>query len=353
MTTDQTFDDVAYSFYFENEHKIKSWGLSSGKAGEIMILLLLYQYLKRDDYLEKANLLLEDIAIHISQVKDPGFMLGLSGIGWLIEWIAQNGFMEINTDKVLEEVDDRLYKTVLFTTSKDISVYNGIVGKALYFLNRHQSKNYGTHRYKTICHEECLVLLTDALQQKLLEKDGLLMRKRKLALSKLKQVGDALIFLTKLSKTRINWSVVEDCIYKITNFVENKLPSIEGNNGDIDNSDTYESFYLSYCYWKAGVIFKCKKWELKGLSCLRFYIKNNNYVLPQSTPRIDWLFLLVDLRTQLDIPEYSKIIDERYQNICKDHIPPFLKNGFGSLVLSGLNLKYNRKYNWQEILICC
>jgi lantibiotic modifying enzyme len=67
----------------------------------------------------------------------PTYASGISGIGWTIEHLRQNGFVEIDTDIVIGSFDEFLYPKMLqFMSSGNYDYLHGALGIGLYYLNR-------------------------------------------------------------------------------------------------------------------------------------------------------------------------------------------------------------------------
>lgn len=154
------------------ETALSNQGIFDGSAGMAIITGILYKQTQESFFKSIFQNHLNRISENIEMVKDNGFKNGLAGIGWSIEWLSQNKILEgINTDEILEDFDDLLYKTVVFTRNNDFTIINGNLGLFKYFYARCRSKNKGTHRYRKIVNQECLSILEDRVRQHLLSRD--------------------------------------------------------------------------------------------------------------------------------------------------------------------------------------
>lgn len=110
-------------------------GLLFGKMG---IALALATYAKKnncqsvEDFAEE---LLNKVLRNITKQTTIFFGRGLAGIGWGIEYLAQNNFMQINTAEICKEIDDQIMK-VDFANIMDLSLENGLLG-LLTYINAH------------------------------------------------------------------------------------------------------------------------------------------------------------------------------------------------------------------------
>jgi len=225
------------------------YGLYNGKTGLTMAYYLMYSILKEDVYIEKAKNLVDDLGDNINDAQELGFENGLSGIGWGIEWLVQNKFIDANTDEILEEFDDEIYQTVVFAKSPDLSLSNGAIGKGMYFYRRLCSQNQNPSRYRTICNQECLVLLTDEMNSTLLNEDNTLyLETEVLTAVKANELAQTLLFLVTISDLKINYETTRRLICKIIGFVKmNQFIDRLKNVGLCD-----ETLYLIYAVYKAG-----------------------------------------------------------------------------------------------------
>ena len=126
----------------QNENAIHSPGLFHGQMG----LAFFYYHLSREtnkpEYENNADELIDKIYEKLSSAKlPPDFENGLAGIGWGIEYLVQNGFLEADTDEILADVDDRVFQHVVFSENLPAGVGNGLLGFAIYTLYRLESCN--------------------------------------------------------------------------------------------------------------------------------------------------------------------------------------------------------------------
>lgn len=167
-----SINEIKKKFEYLPETALSNQGIFDGSAGMAIVTGILYQQTQDSLFKSIFQNHLNKISENIEMVKDNGFKNGLAGIGWSIEWLSQNKILEgINTDEILEDFDDLLYKTVVFTNNNDFTILYGNLGLFKYFHARCGSKNKGTHRYRKIVNQECLSILEDRVRQHLLNKD--------------------------------------------------------------------------------------------------------------------------------------------------------------------------------------
>lgn len=196
------------------------YGLYSGKTGAAYCYFLLSRQTHREEHEQKAIELLLEVSRAIGCISDLTFSHGLTGIGWGLEAMVQNGFIHLNTDKVLYDFDDTLYSSVTRRRSASISLDAGTLGKSLFFYQRFLSRNPNIHPYRKIANLECLILLTDEIKDFFIHKEwGLFLQHRKLTDDELLVAAQCFFLLHEIVKSKINKDVTGSLLYYLKNFV--------------------------------------------------------------------------------------------------------------------------------------
>lgn len=142
---------------------MQSIGLQSGLSN-ILFKNILYSHKDGDMALRaEAEELLDVIGAQIALTNDYSFEEGISGIGWMIEYFNQNRLLTINTDDILEQIDDNVYRFALSKLAAKDGQVNELLNLVNYFQLRDQSRNYGRHRYRSFVHKDCIKLISDKL----------------------------------------------------------------------------------------------------------------------------------------------------------------------------------------------
>lgn len=134
-------------------------GLLNGLSGEALRLFLS----KNEACHKKGMALLDFIAENIFSCEDYSFENGITGFGWLIAFLHQEEYLHINSDEILEDVDDQIYKMTLADLGQDEPSIDQILGLVNYFLIRHRNSNVEENFYRKFAHSECLNLLFNYL----------------------------------------------------------------------------------------------------------------------------------------------------------------------------------------------
>ncbi len=269
-----------------------------GDAGKAVLLYLFLAQNKRNYNEGATSTLLDRISDNIAKVDLLDFNGGLAGIGWFVEWVSQNGFVEIDSNEILEDIDDTLYKSVVYASDLEISLAKGTLGKLLFFWYRYISKNKYANRLKNIFHEECLVLLTDDLYEKIFGIRGIAI-KDVLQTSDILNIGHVAYFLSSFLSLKINEPTVESTLYEVVSFIDDYLAT-KTIKPTIDNGNSL--CFLSLCYLLAAEHHNHSYWKHRAqffLDIIQPQIKDANIPLLHS---INFAILSVIKQVARDVP---------------------------------------------------
>ena len=87
--------------------------LYTGKIGLCILFSNYSQSINNDIYKEFCEVLIEEIYDDIDNSILLGFQSGLTGVGWGIEYLISNNFMEGDSDEVLSFIDKRVIEYLL------------------------------------------------------------------------------------------------------------------------------------------------------------------------------------------------------------------------------------------------
>lgn len=110
-------------------------GLFNGKAGIALIYILLARREQNGMYELMADLYLQQIWNTCSYDTPISFSRGLTGIGWLCEYLYQNQIAVGNPDEVLKDIDN-IINVINPLKMRDLSFDNGIIGIMAYVYSR-------------------------------------------------------------------------------------------------------------------------------------------------------------------------------------------------------------------------
>jgi len=141
-----------------NASFIDNLGLLHGKMGIAIYFFHLARETKNQIYEDYAGELIDEIYDEITTQTPCDFENGLAGIGWGIEYLAGNGFIEADTDEVLEEFDNRIIHEITYHPSDDAGILQGISGYIVYFLTRIKSGSKKKPALKRVLGKTILLL---------------------------------------------------------------------------------------------------------------------------------------------------------------------------------------------------
>jgi hypothetical protein len=110
-------------------------GLYHGKMGIVLFFAHYGRFTENCLYDNFAGELLDEIYEDINAGTSINFESGLCGIGWGIEYLLQNGFMEGDSDDVLSEIDMKIMERDIRRIT-DTSFRTGLKGISCYVQKR-------------------------------------------------------------------------------------------------------------------------------------------------------------------------------------------------------------------------
>lgn len=115
-------------------------GLFNGQAG-VMLVLAHYAHVKGKPFIENVtDFLLDNIISKIHKDMSIFFADGLSGIGWSIEYLVQNGYLRGSTVDICADIDQKIMSCDI-RRIKSLDVEDGLGGLMHYIVAHIQSAN--------------------------------------------------------------------------------------------------------------------------------------------------------------------------------------------------------------------
>jgi len=142
-----------------NASFIDNLGLMHGKMGISIFFFQIARQTKNQIYEDYAGELIDEIYEEITENTPVNFENGLAGIGWEIEYSVQIGFIEADTDNVLEEFDNPIFEVLNINTPKEISLINGIIRFGASFIRNIQSQQLNVEKTATLFIKQILIKL--------------------------------------------------------------------------------------------------------------------------------------------------------------------------------------------------
>ena len=108
-------------------------GLYHGKMGLILFFAHYFRITNNIVFDDTADELMDELKEEIYKELPIGFASGLSGIGWGIEYLIQNGFVDVDSLEACEEIDKKIMEKDP-RRIQDYSVETGLGGVLHYVL---------------------------------------------------------------------------------------------------------------------------------------------------------------------------------------------------------------------------
>ena len=154
-----------------NASFIDNLGLMHGKMGIAIFFFHLSRDTQNKVYENYAGDLIDEIYEEITTSTPLDFENGLAGIGWGIEYLVQNGFIEADTEKVLEDFDKLLQPSQ--DQFQGIGLLKGLIGLGAYYLKRIRKPASADEEVPTLINKQMLLHLIDELELRI-ENEGIM-----------------------------------------------------------------------------------------------------------------------------------------------------------------------------------
>lgn len=318
-------------------------GLLNGKAGMAIVNYLAARYTGDEQFREKGLALLNEIADAIDTIQQLDFATGIAGIGWAIEWLAQEQLLtDTNTDEILGDIDDTLYLSVSFGPQCSMSVLTGVAGRLAYFLKRSAGSHTRLNYIRNLYMQDCVCLLADDMAALLTAHINQGFNEEMPA-----QLGSALYHFSTLKS--VNIVTADTVLYNTVAHVDTLLTRCE------TDAPSADMLYLAACYAATGRTTGHLLWEEKATG----HILRLHALMASSgmaATRVDpfqqlTLYTLINLL----LPGNTAFENElnRLITLCSSrHLPECITNGRGLVALCELcRAAPGLTGNWFNLLI--
>lgn len=126
-------------------------GLVHGKMGIAVFLFHYAQYTENMLFADYAMDLIGEIQnqLHVDSCAD--YEKGVAGIGVGIRYLIQNDYLDAE-DNIFEDLDQRMYRAVMYDPWRDFSLYGGLAGYGRYWISRLPYQKSSTQARECIWH---------------------------------------------------------------------------------------------------------------------------------------------------------------------------------------------------------
>ena len=194
-------------------------GLLNGKMGIAIFFYNYSRFTKNKIYEDFAGELVDEIYEEINISTPVNFENGLTGIGWGIEYLVKNGFVQADTDEALEEIDNVIYKhrinsPVLINTGDDL------FGYGLYHIARILGHEIDDKNLTTLIKKYHLIFLVDECERLLEQKSYTRFNIESLTINSFNSI---LWFLLEIQKLNIFPVKTEKIFRTVPEYIEKEI----------------------------------------------------------------------------------------------------------------------------------
>lgn len=217
------------NFLLLNASFTDNLGLLNGKMGVAIFFYKYSLYTGIKIFEDYAGELIDEIYEEINVNSPIDFADGLTGIGWGIEYLAENKFVEGSTDHALTEIDNAVYRSSI-NTPFPLKSDNDLFGYGLYFIARLRENGKDDDNLSTLFKKQHLIYLTDECERILVKSN---FSDDKIQSLKLTSFNSFLLFLYEIQRLGLFPVKVE----KILQSVPDQVGSY--SNDSCDKADLY------------------------------------------------------------------------------------------------------------------
>ena len=209
-----------------NASFIDNLGLLNGKMGIAIFFYHYGQYTGTNIFSDYAGELIDEIYDEINTSSPVNFENGLTGIGWGIEYLVKNKFVQAETDEALSEIDtvvyrNSLYRPFLLESGKDL------FGYGLYYITRLREHGNDNNNLNTLFKKQHLIYLIDDCERILIQKKYLDFRIESLSID---TVNSFLWFLLEMHRWGIFPFKVEKLFHSLPEYISGPLQGTGQNS---------------------------------------------------------------------------------------------------------------------------
>ena len=143
-------------------------GLWHGKMGIVIFFFHYARYSGEKQYEDYAEEIIESLQVGLNWDSPVDYENGLAGIGVGIEYLSQNGFIEIFTDEILEDIDKYIQNFIIEKKHENNSFGKGICGFGQYLLFRLNNSITENNELRWLLNHERMLQIVDIFENEIL-----------------------------------------------------------------------------------------------------------------------------------------------------------------------------------------
>jgi len=217
----------------QNEVNVSNPGLIYGKMGLAVFYFHYARYTGDQSFEEYAMILMEKLQEQIQQQHTINYRDGLAGIGTGIEYLVRNGFLEADTNEVLEDLDKEIFRATVFGNHADVSLFTGLSGLGRYLLFRVEGKYANDDYISTLDNKMLLIHITDAFE-------------RKYPSMKTAEIEEVFFFLHAMEQTNIFPTKAKQLLKSISSYLSSSKQDEIMSGFLINKAEMYRRKYNEY-----------------------------------------------------------------------------------------------------------
>ncbi|WP_170864454.1 lanthionine synthetase LanC family protein [Fodinibius roseus] len=150
---------------------MNNMGLLNGKLGISIYFFHFAKVTGSKKHHQLAQRLFDEVYEGLSRNGIPvNFEDGLAGIALGIEYLAQNGFVNTDTDDIFSKTDNRIYRHIVANDQLPIGILEGAMGSLLYVLSRLSKQDIQTEDPSTFVFRRLLIRLVNHIGERVEER---------------------------------------------------------------------------------------------------------------------------------------------------------------------------------------
>ena len=259
-----------YALLKDVEPDVYRIGLLGGGTGPLLFCLHYAAYRQDtasfDQAMQQVEHYLENIEVDACSYT---FCDGLAGFGWFIEYIVQQGWLDVDTNEILAGIDDFLHQAMIASARADnYDFLHGAVGVGIYFMSRSASEPT-VRKYVAdlihVLHTKAVVEDSQCMKWPPVEFSTGDIKQNEFDLGLSHGIPSILSFLTKAYQRGICEELSLRMVEQTTNYVLKQRLSTENHYSCFPNSvkEEIDSSRLAWCYGDPGIC--CALWQAAGV----------------------------------------------------------------------------------------
>jgi hypothetical protein len=144
---------------------LNSPGLLNGKTGIAVFFFHYSRYTRNPKYEDYAVQFIDSVQDGLLIHSSSDYASGISGIGCGVEYLSQNGFIDTHTDEILEDIDRKIFRAIVYAKHTDPSLFSGVCGLGRYLLFRLANPNANLDKIITLTHRMLIIHVVDILEE--------------------------------------------------------------------------------------------------------------------------------------------------------------------------------------------